>query len=162
MPVVSLAGLVVVTHEAFSTAPVVEAILQSMTAVRCRPRQAPDDQLDNAAVGSYDLFMKQQRRPLLTTMPPPVTMLPETPRAPYPITWDEQDKLFSKLPARLGRMVLCAVNTGLLGRSLMRRRRCVGASRAATAVQMRITCPPLSACYVLDESVGCATVREVR
>jgi hypothetical protein len=26
----------------------------------------------------------------------------------------------------------------------------------------RITCPPLSACYVLDESLGCATVGEVR
>ena len=39
-------------------------------------------------------------------------MLPETPREPYPITWEEQDRLFSKLPARLARMVLFAVNTG--------------------------------------------------
>ena len=46
-------------------------------------------------------------------MPPLITMLPETPRAPYPITWDEQDRLFAKLPARLARMVLFAVNTGL-------------------------------------------------
>ncbi|MBK9704756.1 MAG: site-specific integrase [Betaproteobacteria bacterium] len=51
--------------------------------------------------------------PLLETMPPLITMLPETPRPPYPITWDEQDRLFSKLPARLVRMVLFAVNTGL-------------------------------------------------
>src|SRR5438067_9558474 len=40
-------------------------------------------------------------------------MLPETPRAPYPITWKEQDALFRKLPAHLGRMALFAVNTGL-------------------------------------------------
>jgi integrase len=40
-------------------------------------------------------------------------MLPETPRPPYPITWDEQDRLFSRLPARLSPMVLFAVNTGL-------------------------------------------------
>ena len=52
-------------------------------------------------------------RPLLETLPPLITMLPETPRPPYPITWDEQDRLFSKLPARLCRMVLFAVNTGL-------------------------------------------------
>jgi integrase len=42
-----------------------------------------------------------------------ITRLPEKPRLPYPITWDEQHRLFSKLPARLGRMVLFAVNTGL-------------------------------------------------
>ena len=52
-------------------------------------------------------------RPLLKTMPPLITMLPESPRPAYPITWDEQDRLFSKLPERLGRMALFAVNTGL-------------------------------------------------
>ena len=52
-------------------------------------------------------------RPWLESMPPLISMLPETPRAPYPITWNEQDRLFSKLPARLARMVLFAVNTGL-------------------------------------------------
>ncbi len=52
-------------------------------------------------------------RPLLEILPPLITMLPETKRPPYPITWDEQDWLFSKLPACLSRMVLFAVNTGL-------------------------------------------------
>ena len=52
-------------------------------------------------------------RPWLEGMPPLITMLPEAPRPPYPITWDEQDRLFAKLPARLARMVLFAVNTGL-------------------------------------------------
>jgi integrase len=52
-------------------------------------------------------------RPWLKTLPPLITMLPETPRAPYPITWDEQDQLFAKLPARLARMALFAVNTGV-------------------------------------------------
>ena len=52
-------------------------------------------------------------RPWLEAVPPLITMLPESPRLPYPITWDEQDRLFSKLPSRLARMVLFAVNTGL-------------------------------------------------
>ena len=52
-------------------------------------------------------------RPWLDALPPLITMLPETPRPPYPITWEEQDRLFPKLSARLGRMALFAVNTGL-------------------------------------------------
>ena len=52
-------------------------------------------------------------RPWLEGMPPLITMLPESPRSPYPITWKEQDTLFRKLPAHLGRMALFAVNTGL-------------------------------------------------
>jgi len=46
-------------------------------------------------------------------MPPLITMLPESARSPYPITWKEQDTLFRKLPTHLGRMALFAVNTGL-------------------------------------------------
>lgn len=42
-----------------------------------------------------------------------ITMLKETRRPPYPITWEEQDRLFPRLPARLTRMVLFAVNTGV-------------------------------------------------
>jgi integrase len=52
-------------------------------------------------------------RPWLETMPPLISMLPETPRTPYPITWEQQDRLFARLPARLARMVPFAVNTGL-------------------------------------------------
>ncbi len=52
-------------------------------------------------------------RPWLDALPPLLTMLPESRRPPYPITWQEQDRLFPKLPAHLGRMVLFAVNTGL-------------------------------------------------
>jgi len=52
-------------------------------------------------------------RPWLEAIPPLITMLPESPRSPYPITWKEQDTLFRKLPAHLGRMALFAVNTGL-------------------------------------------------
>jgi integrase len=52
-------------------------------------------------------------RPWLEAMPPLLTMLPESPRSPYPITWKEQDTLFPRLPAHLGRMALFAVNTGL-------------------------------------------------
>ena len=52
-------------------------------------------------------------RPWLEGMPPLITMLPESPRSPYPITWEEQDALFRKLPTHLARMALFAVNTGL-------------------------------------------------
>ena len=46
-------------------------------------------------------------------VPPLITKLRESRRAPYPITWEEQDRLFPKLPTRLARMALFAVNTGL-------------------------------------------------
>lgn len=39
--------------------------------------------------------------------------MPESRRAPYPITWEEQDRLFPRLPAHLQCMALFAVNTGL-------------------------------------------------
>jgi integrase len=51
--------------------------------------------------------------PLLNTLPPMITRLPETRRQPYPITWEEQDDLFPRLPVHLQCMVLFAVNTGL-------------------------------------------------
>jgi hypothetical protein len=52
-------------------------------------------------------------RPWLDAMPPLITMLPENPRLPYPLTWKEQDELFRRLPAHLARMALFAINTGL-------------------------------------------------
>jgi integrase len=64
----------------------------------------------NRAARSY---RDQDRRPYLEGMPPLITMLPENPRLPYPITWTEQDALFHRLPAHLARMALFGVNTGL-------------------------------------------------
>jgi len=58
-------------------------------------------------------YRHQDGQPWLQTMPLLITMLEETPRLPCPITWDEQDRLFGRLPARLAGMVLFAVNTGL-------------------------------------------------
>jgi hypothetical protein len=43
--------------------------------------------------------------PWLEAIPPFITMLPESPRLPYPITWKEQDTLFRKLPAHLAVLV---------------------------------------------------------
>lgn len=40
-------------------------------------------------------------RPWLDAVPPLITMPPESPRQPYPITWAEQDRLFRQLPAHL-------------------------------------------------------------
>lgn len=44
---------------------------------------------------------------------PRIRMLPNpNPRQPYPLSWDEQQALFSALPAHLAEMALFAVNTG--------------------------------------------------
>lgn len=64
----------------------------------------------NRAARSY---RDEDGRPWLQALPPLITMLPESPRPAYPITWDEQDRLFPKLPPHLQRMALFAVNTGL-------------------------------------------------
>src|SRR5437773_4995291 len=40
-------------------------------------------------------------------------MLRESPRLPHPINWDEQERIFRRLPDHLARMALFAVNTGL-------------------------------------------------
>ena len=58
-------------------------------------------------------YRDERGRPWLDALPPLITMLPESRRPPYPITWEEQDRLFPKLPAHLARMALFAVNTGL-------------------------------------------------
>ncbi|MBS9405503.1 tyrosine-type recombinase/integrase [Halomonas sp. TRM85114] len=45
--------------------------------------------------------------------PPKIKLLPDTnKRQPYPLTWDEQARLFAGLPAHLAEMSLFAVNTG--------------------------------------------------
>jgi len=64
----------------------------------------------NRAARSY---RNAEGQPWLAGLPPLITMLPETRRSPYPITWDEQDRLFPRLPDRLARKALFAVNTGL-------------------------------------------------
>ena len=58
-------------------------------------------------------YRDENGRPWLKALPPLISMLPECPRSPYPITWAEQDRLFPKLPGHLARMALFAVNTGL-------------------------------------------------
>lgn len=53
-------------------------------------------------------------------LPPLITMLPEEGRLPHPISWDEQDRLLQRLPARLARMALFAFNTGLRDNNVCR------------------------------------------
>jgi integrase len=44
---------------------------------------------------------------------PKIKLLPDTnKRQPYPLSWEEQDKLFARLPRHLANMALFAVNTG--------------------------------------------------
>ena len=58
-------------------------------------------------------FRDPDGRPWLEGLPPLITMLPENPRLPYPITWQEQEALFRRLPPHLARMALFTINTGL-------------------------------------------------
>jgi integrase len=58
-------------------------------------------------------FRDPDGRAWLEGLPPLITMLPENPRSPYPITWEEQDALFRRLPPHLARMALFTINTGL-------------------------------------------------
>lgn len=45
--------------------------------------------------------------------PPKIKLLPDTnKRRPYPLTWDEQERLFAAMPEHLAAMSLFAVNTG--------------------------------------------------
>ena len=53
-------------------------------------------------------------RPWLDAMPPSISMLAEDEaRLPYPLSWEEQDRLFRRLPTHLARMALFGINTGL-------------------------------------------------
>lgn len=55
----------------------------------------------------------ERGEPWLDRAPPLLTMLTESRRPPRPITWEEQDALFPRLPGHLQTMALFAVNTGL-------------------------------------------------
>ena len=65
-------------------------------------------------------YRDEDGRPLLEAIPPAITMLRESPRSPCPITWEEQDRLFQRLPKHFATMVLFAVNTGLRDSNLCR------------------------------------------
>lgn len=58
-------------------------------------------------------YRDEDGRPWPNVLPPLISMLPETPRQPYPLTWEEQDRLFRHLQLHLRQMVLFAINTGL-------------------------------------------------
>ncbi|MFH1495668.1 MAG: tyrosine-type recombinase/integrase [Pseudomonadota bacterium] len=59
------------------------------------------------------VYRDEQGRPWLRQAPPLLTMEDEDSRPPRPITWDEQDVLFSLLPPHLLNMAKFDVNTGL-------------------------------------------------
>lgn len=58
-------------------------------------------------------YRDESGRPWLACLPPLISMLATSPRLPYPINWEEQDRIFRKLPGHLQVMALFAVNTGL-------------------------------------------------
>ena len=54
---------------------------------------------------------------------PKIKLLPEHDlRKPYPLNWDEQNKLFRELPSHLEKMALFAVNTGCRDREIFQLR----------------------------------------
>ena len=55
---------------------------------------------------------------------PAIKLLDEKPgkRKPYPLSWEEQDRLFAELPLHLRRMALFAVNTGCRDKEICRLR----------------------------------------
>jgi integrase len=57
------------------------------------------------------VWRDEQGRPWLDTAPL-IEMLKEDPRPPYPITWDQQEKLLAEQPDHLIDPLLFAVNTG--------------------------------------------------
>lgn len=59
------------------------------------------------------IYRDEEGMPWLKQAPPVITMLEESPRLPYPLSWDEQSTLFKLLPKHLVNMVLFAVNSGL-------------------------------------------------
>jgi len=82
---------------------------------------------DGVAVGTINHGLKLVRRILnlaatewvdeygMTWLPaaPKIRLLPDTDkRRPYPLSWDEQTKLFKELPVHLAQMAMFAVNTG--------------------------------------------------
>jgi len=58
-------------------------------------------------------YRDEEGRAWLNRIPPLISMLPESPRPPCPISREEQDRLFQRLPGHLQRMALFAVNTAL-------------------------------------------------
>jgi len=82
---------------------------------------------ENVAVGTINHGLKVVRRILnlaatewvdeygMTWLPaaPKIRLLPDThKRQPYPLSWDEQTRLFKELPDHLAQMAMFAVNTG--------------------------------------------------
>jgi hypothetical protein len=64
------------------------------------------------------VYRDEHGDPWLEIAPPLITMLRESPRLPHPLTWEEQDQIFRRLPDHLARMALFAVNTGLRNANL--------------------------------------------
>jgi integrase len=58
-------------------------------------------------------YRDAEGNPWLDTVPPLITMLREAPRPSHPISWEEQDAIFPRLPDHMAYMALFAVNTGL-------------------------------------------------
>jgi integrase len=88
--------------------------------IEARQRQGTKTKSINLALGVVRHLLNQAASEWIDgngltwiTSPPKIKLLPVLDaREPYPITWDEQAKLFKELPAHLARMALFKVNTG--------------------------------------------------
>jgi hypothetical protein len=74
-------------------------------------------------------------QPWLDRLPPLISMLPESPRPPCPITWEEQDELFQRLPGHLQLMTMFAVEHRPSRKQRVRIESVVGSLRAGSQSQ---------------------------
>jgi integrase len=58
-------------------------------------------------------WREEEGAPWLASAPPLLSMPKGAVRKPYPLSWEEQTRLFARLPQHLARMALFKVNTGL-------------------------------------------------
>jgi hypothetical protein len=97
-------------HDATLAPLISERIADGVTAITINRTLEVARTILHRAARSY---RDEDGRPWLEALPPLITILPESPRSPFPMTWVEQDRLFPSLPGHLARMALFGVNTGL-------------------------------------------------
>jgi integrase len=107
-PYIGKLGLAEV-HDA-TLAPFVKMRLQTVSATTVRRSLEVVRRILNLAARKW---REEDGSPWLSTAPPLLSMPKGPVRNPYPLSWEEQTRLFARLPQHLARMALVKVNTGL-------------------------------------------------
>ena len=96
-------------HDA-TLAPFVSKRMQTVSATTVRRSLEVVRRILNLAARKW---REEDGAPWLSTAPPLLSMPKGPVRKPYPLSWEEQTRLFAQLPQHLARMALFKVNTGL-------------------------------------------------